>query len=157
MVVAAMVSIVSAVALAGTREIVALAKFRADRARLFLEVASVRDESGDRRRCQGVTMVPPSTLTVFTRPGPLCAGGDVPLRTESFPSLTFTASGSMVFIGGAKFSGPILRVTDGVNPGNSDIDVHSDGRMFDNWGEFGEEGVLEAVPCDVDDLTLCGK
>ena len=68
------------------------------------------------------------------------------------------ANGATVVVAGATgASGPGFQLS---GPGHADTISHAgipDGRVADNWGEFGSEGAYQAVGCDIDTNAFCGR
>lgn len=152
-VVIAMVTVMSALGLSALADAVIEARYRAERARVFLTVTEARDTARDRQQTMSVTCAG-STLTVAVGP---CAAG-VPIESVALTALSCPALGSMCFIAGATgASGPGFQLA---GAGHTDIIDHAgipDGRIADNWGEFGSEGAYQAVGCDIDTNAFCGR
>lgn len=156
MVVVAMIIIASSFGLASLSEIIASARYRADRAKLFLTIKEARDVARDEQRAVTLNVGPGSSVNYIVRSGTGCF--DPVVRTVTVP-LPMVATGG----GSTKCITPVTLPTAPINfspvgGGPVDqIDVKTDLRFGDSWGEFGLEGALEATGCDIDTNSQCGR
>lgn len=156
MVVVALVGITSAIALSSTSETIALAKYRADRAKFYLSLTQARDQNRDRKTGSVRINLVPGVVEVQTYPAAGCIGGPLTVSIP-VPALVYSPPGLGTCFSGTNASGPVMRFNDGRGGPNEGVDVAPDGRLADTWGEFGKEGALEGPGCDTDDGLNCGK
>jgi prepilin-type N-terminal cleavage/methylation domain-containing protein len=115
-VVIAMVAVMSALGLSALADAVIDARYRAERARVFLTVTEARDTARDRQQTMAVSCNL-ATLTVTVGP---CAAG-VPIESVALTALRCPVAGSMCFIAGATgASGPGFQLVSCGDPRRTD-------------------------------------
>ncbi|MDP2340667.1 MAG: hypothetical protein Q8O67_06905 [Deltaproteobacteria bacterium] len=155
-VVLVIVGVATALGLSSTTATIAAARYRADRARLFLETQAARDDSTDQRSAR-VMVVTGSHIDV--RSGATCPAALVGPVVNAFDvGALRSLTPGLCFDSGAR-SGAVTAISfdDGAGGPSEVVSSVADGRLADSWGEFGQEGALEATACDVDTDPACGK
>lgn len=157
-VVLAVIGIASSAAWSSFSATVGVARYRAERARLYLELASARDFSRDRQR-KVEFLFAGDTVSIRDAPGGVaCPGLGGPAVTFALPALRSDTPGEVVcFTFGRPAPGDAIDFSDGAGGPVESVTSRPDGRLADSWGEFVPEGALDASGCDVDQDAACGK
>lgn len=166
MIVMVVATILTTLGLVGVANVIKEARYRSDRARLYMDVREARDRA---KRGQRFLFV----RTLATQPfgqrtlvryelGPTCSGPfPTATWTLDYPSVDHAGDDIMCFHASGPTPGASSMNFQPIRPlGLPPMDVLSrlpDGSLVDTWNEFPDEGCLESNPSgDPDGAMPCG-
>jgi type II secretory pathway pseudopilin PulG len=159
-VIVSMVGIVTAMAMTQVSEQIRLARFRAERTRLYLEVRTVRDRSARSLSSWRITPTPASQQLVVEQVSSCLAAAPTVLAAAPAVDFDVLAIGGAALCfneGGNAATAATLTATGPTGAAADVLSASADGRLTDSWGEFPPEGAFEAGRCDPDVDPTCGR
>lgn len=171
----AVATVLTTLGFAAASEIVREARYRADRSRLYLDIRDARDRATSTGKSMVVREVigSPQRIQYYLLTSVTCGapgwdglGPPPTAQTIEYPTIEHTDSDRALCYDGTlgvaadtigTANGAALDFARAGGGAVEDVVIKEDGRIEDSWGEFPDEGVLEASDCDVDLDPNCGK